>query len=72
VYGLIMITVPLTMGVSSYQSIIRYLVVVFPVSLLLAAWAKRPSVDAYLTVGLALLQGALFVLWLCYWTYFLI
>jgi hypothetical protein len=72
VYGLIMMAIPLTMGVSSYQSIVRYLVVVFPVSLVLAAWAKRPSVDAYLGVGLALLQGALFVLWLCYWTYFLV
>lgn len=74
VYALIFIAMPLSLGpVQSYTSLIRYLVVVFPIALILARFAqKRPQFDTYATVALALVQGALFVLWVNYWTTFII
>lgn len=72
VYALIMIMVPLSMGPPVYKSLLRYLLAVFPVCLVLARWAKNASVDTYLTAALALVQGALLVVWLTYWTHFII
>ncbi|GIJ27451.1 hypothetical protein Vqi01_26130 [Micromonospora qiuiae] len=72
VYGLMMVLVPLSMGQPVYKSLLRYLLAVFPVALVLAGWARRPMVDVWLTAALALLQGALFVVWLAYWTRFII
>lgn len=72
VYTIIVILVPLSIGAPGYRSLIRYLVVAFPIALLFSAWARRPAVDAYLTAALAVLQGALFAVWLSYWTLFII
>ncbi|MGW4500293.1 hypothetical protein ACWENR_16965 [Micromonospora sp. NPDC004336] len=72
VYGLIMVLVPLSMGPPVYKSLLRYLLAVFPVGLVLARWARHVTADAWLTAALALLQGALFVVWLAYWTHFII
>ncbi|MFG3417210.1 hypothetical protein [Micromonospora sp. NPDC047730] len=71
-YGLIMVLVPLSMGPPVYKSLLRYLLAAFPVGLVLARWARHASADAWLTAALALLQGALFVTWLAYWTHFII
>jgi hypothetical protein len=71
-YAVILIMMPLSIGPGGYQSLIRYAVVIFPVALVLAVWSKRREIDTYLTAGLALVQGALFVVWLNYWTFFMI
>ncbi|WP_413644751.1 hypothetical protein [Micromonospora sp. RTP1Z1] len=72
VYTVIVVLVPLSMGPPVYKSLLRYLVVAFPVALVLARWARRASLDTWLTAALAVLQGALFVVWLTYWTHFII
>ncbi|MGN9776984.1 hypothetical protein ACTMS0_14655 [Micromonospora sp. H33] len=72
VYGVMMVLVPLSMGPPVYKSLLRYLIAAFPVALVLARWAGRVTVDVWLTATLALLQGALFVTWLAYWTHFII
>ncbi|WP_433385180.1 hypothetical protein [Micromonospora sp. KLBMP9576] len=72
VYGLTMVLVPLSMGPPVYKSLLRYLLAVFPVALVLARWTRAAGADAWSTAALALLQGALFVTWLAYWTHFII
>ncbi|MEU8264082.1 hypothetical protein AB0C02_26095 [Micromonospora sp. NPDC048999] len=72
VYGLIMVLVPLSMGPPVYKSLLRYLLAAFPVALVLAGWARHATLDRWLTAGLALLQGVLFVTWLAYWNHFII
>ncbi|MCX5065336.1 hypothetical protein OOJ91_05520 [Micromonospora lupini] len=72
VYGVLMVAVPLSMGPAVYKSLLRYLLAAFPVALVLARWARRAGVDVWLTAALAVVQGALFVLWLTYWTHMII
>jgi hypothetical protein len=73
VYGLIFVLMPLAVGPdAAYRSLLRYLLVVFPLALLFARWARRPAVDPYLTAGLALVQGALLVTWAIDWTGFIV
>ncbi|MFE9689257.1 hypothetical protein [Micromonospora sp. NPDC005806] len=72
VYSLIVVLVPLSIGPPVYRSLLRYLLAAFPVALVLARWARRTTLDTWLTAGLAVLQGALFVVWLTYWTHFII
>ncbi|MEU5903493.1 hypothetical protein ABZ780_03845 [Micromonospora sp. NPDC047467] len=72
VYGVLMVLVPLSMGPPVYKSLLRYLLAVFPVALVLARWARRATVDVWLTAVLAVVQGALFALWLSYWTHMII
>ncbi|PZF94246.1 hypothetical protein C1I99_19555 [Micromonospora deserti] len=72
VYGLMMVLVPLSMGPPVYKSLLRYLLAAFPVGLVLARWARHATADVWLTAVLALVQGALFVTWLAYWTHFII
>ncbi|MEU1838148.1 hypothetical protein [Micromonospora chersina] len=71
-YTVIVVLVPLSMGPPVYKSLLRYLLAAFPVALVLARWARRPGLDGWLTAGLALLQGALFAVWLTYWTHLII
>ena len=42
---------------------LRYLVVVFPIAIILARISRRPTTDLVLTIVLALAQGALLMLW---------
>lgn len=72
VYTVILVLVPLSMGPPVYKSLLRYLLAAFPVALVLARWARRSGVDPWLTAALAVLQGALFAVWLTYWTHFII
>ncbi|MFC0032803.1 hypothetical protein ACFFMM_25085 [Micromonospora chaiyaphumensis] len=71
-YTVIVVLVPLSMGPPVYKSLLRYLLAAFPVAFVLARWARRPGLDGWLTAGLALLQGALFAVWLTYWTHLII
>ncbi len=72
VYALIMVAVPLSMGPPVYKSLLRYLLAVFPVALVLARWTRERTADVWLSAAMALLQGGLFVVWLAYWTHFII
>ncbi|MFG3680342.1 hypothetical protein ACGF5H_09575 [Micromonospora chalcea] len=72
VYTLVVVLVPLSMGPPVYKSLLRYLLAAFPVAFVLARWARRPDLDGWLTAALALLQGALFAVWLTYWTHLII
>ncbi|MEH0980916.1 hypothetical protein [Micromonospora sp. CPCC 205556] len=72
VYALLMVLAPLSMGPPVYKSLLRYLLAAFPVGLVLARWARNATADAWLGATLALLQGGLFVVWLAYWTHFII
>ncbi|WP_410808939.1 hypothetical protein [Micromonospora sp. 067-2] len=72
VYGVLVVLVPLSMGPPVYRSLLRYLLAAFPVALVLARWARRATIDVWLTATLALVQGVLFVLWLTYWTHMII
>ncbi|MEV4488633.1 hypothetical protein AB0K04_00780 [Micromonospora coxensis] len=72
VYTVLMVLGPLSMGPPVYKSLLRYLLAAFPVGLVLARWARSATADVWLSVTLALLQGVLFVVWLTYWTHFII
>ncbi|SCE98122.1 hypothetical protein [Micromonospora mirobrigensis] len=72
VYTVVVVLAPLSMGPPVYKSLLRYLLAAFPVALVLARWARGRGVDSWLTAALALLQGALFAVWLTYWTHFII
>ena len=72
VCGLVLVMVPLGIGVQGYRSLLRYMAVVFPVCLVFAVWGKRALVDMCLSTCLALLQGVLWVVWLAYWSGFIV
>jgi hypothetical protein len=72
VFALAMVAMPLAIGEPVNKSLIRYLLPVFPFCLVLAHWARRPTVDMYLTAGLALLQGVTFALWFRYDAQFMV
>jgi hypothetical protein len=72
VYAVIFILVPLAIGEPGYRSLLRYLLVVFPLALLCARWGRRPGLDVYLTAGLALVQGVLLAAWANTWTGFIV
>ena len=54
---MIVVLVPLSMGPPVYKSLLRYLLAAFPVGLVLARWARRATVDTWLTAALALRPG---------------
>jgi hypothetical protein len=73
VYGVLFILMPLSVGpLAAYRSLLRYLLVVFPLAMLCARWSRRPAIDPYLTAILALVQGALLVTWANDWTGFIV
>ncbi|OLE28626.1 MAG: hypothetical protein AUG44_06950 [Actinobacteria bacterium 13_1_20CM_3_71_11] len=73
VYGLIFVLMPLSIGpLAAYRSLLRYLLMVFPLALLFTRWGRRPGIDPYLTAGLALVQGVLLVTWANDWVSFII
>jgi hypothetical protein len=73
VYGLIFVLMPMSVGpLAAYRSLLRYLLVVFPLALLCARWTRRPAVDPYLTAVLALVQGVLLVTWVNDWSGFIV
>ncbi len=65
-YGLYALMTLIFPSSSSAQSIIRYMLVCFPVFMMLGAWGKHAWLDRVLTVGFAVLLGimtALYVNW---------
>jgi Gpi18-like mannosyltransferase len=63
IYSLLSVLIPLS---SSTQSLVRYVLVVFPFFMMLAVWGRHPLIDRTLTVLFSLLLGiftALFVNW---------
>jgi hypothetical protein len=71
-YTMIVVLFPMTMGPPVYKSLLRYALAAFPLALILARWTRDRTADAAATAILAVLQGAVFVLWLAYWTHTLI
>lgn len=73
VYSLLFIGIAFSLGpIESFTSSPRYLLPLFPVALVFAQWARSKRVDTYLTLSLGILQGVFFVLWVNYWTTFII
>ncbi len=63
IYGLLLLLVPMT---SSTQSVIRYVLPIFPIYILLGWWGRRGAVDHTLLTSFAVLLGVLtsiFVNW---------
>ncbi|MDG6105783.1 hypothetical protein Daura_18780 [Dactylosporangium aurantiacum] len=69
VFALVMVLASMTIGPPVYKSLLRYALVAFPLAAVLAGWARHRGVDTALTAVLAVMQGAVFVLWLAYWTH---
>ncbi|MSR85022.1 hypothetical protein EXS71_01105 [Candidatus Uhrbacteria bacterium] len=58
--GMYSIFVPLSTGL---QSMPRYVLIIFPLFILLAKLTQRPRVDQLVTIALTLIQGFLMVFW---------
>ena len=67
VAGVLLILVPLCSGQAKLLSMQRFLIVVFPLMIVCALGTRKRSVDAMLTVMLALIQGFLMLLWCVFW-----
>jgi hypothetical protein len=72
VYTVVLVLASLAIGAPVYKSLLRYLLVSFPLAGLLAAGTARRGAESAATALLALTQGVLFVLWLAYWTHTII
>jgi hypothetical protein len=72
VYTVVLVLASMSIGPPVYKSLLRYLLVAFPLAPLLAAWTTRREAEAAVTALLAVVQGVLFVLWLAYWTHVII
>ncbi len=72
IYGLLVAATTLALGKNLWGGMLRYLVVIFPVAIVLAEVSRRRSVDIALTIGLALLQGGLILLWTACQTYWVV
>jgi hypothetical protein len=67
VAGALLIVVPLCSGQAKLLSMQRFLIVVFPLMIACALGTRKGSIDAMLTVTLALIQGFLMFLWCVFW-----
>jgi hypothetical protein len=70
VYGLLLIVIPLC-TVTSAWSMARYVLVVFPIFIVLAGLGKDRDLDQAMTIGLAMFQGLLMALWTI-WSYYIV
>lgn len=61
-YGLLLILIPLCSAGSAW-SMSRYILAVFPLFIICAAYVKDERTDQALTIGLAMLQGLLMATW---------
>jgi hypothetical protein len=69
IYTIAMVLAAMSIGVPAYKSILRYVLVAFPIAAVLAGMTRNRTVDALTTAALAVCQGGLFVLWLAWWTH---
>lgn len=67
-YTLIVIIVPMTLGNYLWQGMYRFMVVAFPLMIVLAKIGRYRRVDLALTIGLAVFQGMLLSMWTTCWT----
>ncbi|WP_433087273.1 hypothetical protein ACQP1P_15445 [Dactylosporangium sp. CA-052675] len=72
VYTVVLVLMSMSIGPPVYRSLLRYLLVAFPLAALLAGWAVRRAAEAALAALLACGQVVLFVLWIAYWTHTII
>lgn len=71
-YGIIFTLMPILTGPKYLQSIPRYLVIVFPISIILAIISKEKKYDEFLVPALALLQGVLMLAWVNCWLVYIV
>ncbi len=62
-YSIIFSLIPLLTGPKYYPSLLRYLLVVFPIAIILSKLSEKKEYDDMLTIGLALLQGGFIIFW---------
>lgn len=72
VYAVIVLLLPFVYGPQVIHSLLRYMLVAFPVPLTLALLTKNRVSDELLTIGLALFQGFLMAAWILGWTALLV
>lgn len=69
-YGLLLILIPLSTPTSSW-SMARYILIVFPLYIILARLGENRDLDQAMTIGLAMFQGLLMALWTI-WSYYIV
>ncbi len=69
-YGLLLIIIPLSTPTSAW-SMARYILIVFPLYIVLARLGKDRDLDQAMTIGLAMFQGLLMALWTI-WSYYIV
>jgi hypothetical protein len=69
-YGLLLILIPLSTPNSAW-SMARYILVAFPIFIILAKLGENRDLDHAMTIVLAMLQGLLMALWTV-WSYYII
>jgi hypothetical protein len=67
-FAVIILLFSATIG-NSMHSMLRYIIVAFPTAIILALISVRKNVDEMLTIGLALSQAFLMVLWASCWLF---
>lgn len=73
VYAAIFTAVALSVADSAVASSLRYVSFIFPVGIAAAYLGQyRQWAAQYLWVGLGIIHGGLFILWVCWWTGFII
>lgn len=70
IYGLLLILVPLSTPASAW-SMARYVLIVFPLFIIMAKISENREVDQGMTIGLALFQGFLMALWTV-WSFYIV
>ncbi len=71
-YAVVFTFITLAVGNSAAASVLRYISVVFPVAIGVGYLMKKQTVANTMWIGLGLLNGALFILWVNWWTGFII
>ncbi|MEV4510247.1 hypothetical protein AB0K00_14935 [Dactylosporangium sp. NPDC049525] len=69
VYTVLLVLASMTIGPVVYRSLLRYLLVAFPLAAVLAGATAGRERDTAFTAVLAGTQGVLFALWIAYWTH---
>ncbi|MET7425440.1 hypothetical protein [Dactylosporangium sp. NPDC005555] len=72
VYTVLLVLASMTIGEVVYRSLLRYLLIAFPLAVLLARWTARREAETAVAPALACAQGVLFALWIMYWTHTII
>jgi hypothetical protein len=71
-FSIIYVLIAFSIANGAVASMLRYTSFLFPVAIAVGYLMKRQSLANYLWVGLGILNGALFILWVNWWTGFII